>query len=115
MKVVGIKQLKTHLSEYIRLVKSGEVVLVSDRDAVVAELRQPRLMTRDAVTDPLEALVAAREVAAPELAKGDWIWRPTSANLPKGTAKRLLDEIRSDEIRPDEIRSGASHSDKLGE
>lgn len=41
MRVVGIKVLKNRLSEYIRLVRDGEVVLVTDRDRVVAELRPP--------------------------------------------------------------------------
>ena len=38
MKVVGIKQLKVRLSEYVRLAKAGETVLVTERDEVVAEL-----------------------------------------------------------------------------
>ena len=33
--------LKNRLSEYVRLAASGEVVLVTDRDRVVAELRAP--------------------------------------------------------------------------
>jgi antitoxin (DNA-binding transcriptional repressor) of toxin-antitoxin stability system len=41
MKVVGIRELKNRLSEYLRLVRSGEDVLVTDRGAVVAELRPP--------------------------------------------------------------------------
>jgi antitoxin (DNA-binding transcriptional repressor) of toxin-antitoxin stability system len=41
MKVVGIKELKNKLSEYVKLAKSGEVVLVTDRGDVVAELRAP--------------------------------------------------------------------------
>ena len=39
MKSVGVKQLKARLSEYIRLVRTGETVLITDRDEVVAELR----------------------------------------------------------------------------
>jgi antitoxin (DNA-binding transcriptional repressor) of toxin-antitoxin stability system len=39
MKVVGVKQPKARLSEYVRLVKAGETILVTDRDDVVAELR----------------------------------------------------------------------------
>ena len=39
MKAVGIKELKARLSEFVRLVKSGETVLVTERDEVVAELR----------------------------------------------------------------------------
>jgi antitoxin (DNA-binding transcriptional repressor) of toxin-antitoxin stability system len=38
---VGIKVLKNRLSEYVRLAASGETVLVTDRDRVVAELVPP--------------------------------------------------------------------------
>lgn len=41
MRVVGLRELKNRLSEYIRWVRVGEVVLVTDRGEVVAELRQP--------------------------------------------------------------------------
>jgi antitoxin (DNA-binding transcriptional repressor) of toxin-antitoxin stability system len=42
MKSVGLKVLKNRLSEYVRLAASGETVLVTDRDRVVAELTPPR-------------------------------------------------------------------------
>jgi antitoxin (DNA-binding transcriptional repressor) of toxin-antitoxin stability system len=42
MRAVGLKVLKNKLSEYVRLVASGETVLVTDRDKVVAELVPPR-------------------------------------------------------------------------
>jgi antitoxin (DNA-binding transcriptional repressor) of toxin-antitoxin stability system len=42
MRAVGLKVLKNRLSEYVRLVASGETVLVTDRDRVVAELCPPR-------------------------------------------------------------------------
>ena len=38
MRSVGIKVLNSRLSEYVRLASSGETVLVTDRDRVVAEL-----------------------------------------------------------------------------
>jgi antitoxin (DNA-binding transcriptional repressor) of toxin-antitoxin stability system len=41
MKAVAVKELKNRLSSYLRAVRSGEVVLVTDRGRVVAELRQP--------------------------------------------------------------------------
>jgi antitoxin (DNA-binding transcriptional repressor) of toxin-antitoxin stability system len=41
MRAVGIRELKDHLSEYVRIANSGEVVLVTDRDRVVAELVRP--------------------------------------------------------------------------
>jgi len=41
MKAVGVRELKDRLSEYLRLVRNGEEILVTDRGEVVAELRQP--------------------------------------------------------------------------
>jgi antitoxin (DNA-binding transcriptional repressor) of toxin-antitoxin stability system len=41
MVTVGIKMLKDRLSEYVKLAASGETVLVTDRDRVVAELVPP--------------------------------------------------------------------------
>ncbi len=42
MRSVGIKTLNNRLSEYIRLAASGETVLVTDRDRVVAEIGPPK-------------------------------------------------------------------------
>ena len=42
MRSVGIKVLNNRLSEYVRLAASGETVLVTDRDRVVAEIGPPR-------------------------------------------------------------------------
>ncbi len=41
MKSVGLRELKNRLSEYIREVRAGESVLVTDRGEVVAELLAP--------------------------------------------------------------------------
>jgi len=38
MKTVGLRELKNHLSEYVRHVRDGETVTVTDRGEVVAEL-----------------------------------------------------------------------------
>lgn len=42
MRTVGIRVLKDRLSEYLRLAAAGEVVLITQRDRVVAELHPPR-------------------------------------------------------------------------
>jgi antitoxin (DNA-binding transcriptional repressor) of toxin-antitoxin stability system len=42
VRAVGLKILKNRLSEYVRLAREGETVLVTDRDRVVAELGPPR-------------------------------------------------------------------------
>lgn len=41
MRAVGVKILKDKLSEYLRIAESGETVLVTDRDKVIAEIRAP--------------------------------------------------------------------------
>jgi antitoxin (DNA-binding transcriptional repressor) of toxin-antitoxin stability system len=41
MKSVGVRELKSHLSKYLSLVKNGEVVVVTDHNKIVAEIRQP--------------------------------------------------------------------------
>lgn len=45
MQTVGLKVLKNKLSEYVRLVASGETVIVTDRGRTVAELVPPRCST----------------------------------------------------------------------
>lgn len=52
VKAVGIRELKNRLSQYIRDVRAGEVVLVTDRGEVVAELRKPGSSPPDPDTPP---------------------------------------------------------------
>lgn len=47
MKTVGIRDLKNRLSEYLRQVRLGEGVLVTDRGEVVAELLPPGQLQGD--------------------------------------------------------------------
>lgn len=53
MKSVGIKVLKDKLSAYLNYVREGEIVLVTDRDEVIAEIRRP-LKARDNNTSRFE-------------------------------------------------------------
>jgi antitoxin (DNA-binding transcriptional repressor) of toxin-antitoxin stability system len=100
MRVVGIKQLKAKLSEFLRDVRRGEVFLVTDRDEVVAELGPPRARATPVADDELartfEALAATGEVTLTQLEKGDWRWSPRGAGLPEGSADALLDDLRAD-------------------
>jgi antitoxin (DNA-binding transcriptional repressor) of toxin-antitoxin stability system len=41
MKSVGIKNLKNNLSRYLNLVREGEIVFVTDRDEIIAEIHKP--------------------------------------------------------------------------
>jgi len=37
-KAVGIRELKTHLSRYVKEVKDGDVILVSERGKIIARI-----------------------------------------------------------------------------
>jgi antitoxin (DNA-binding transcriptional repressor) of toxin-antitoxin stability system len=41
MVTVGIRELKNRLSEYLRLVRDGDTIQVTDRGTVIAEIRPP--------------------------------------------------------------------------
>jgi antitoxin (DNA-binding transcriptional repressor) of toxin-antitoxin stability system len=51
VRAVGLKVLKNKLSEYVRLARGGETILVTDRDQVVAELVPPRVDRATTVAD----------------------------------------------------------------
>lgn len=59
MKAVAVKELKNSLSRYLREVATGEIVLVTDRGRVVAELRRPssdvRLTGFESALEPRQA------------------------------------------------------------
>lgn len=93
-KKVGVKELKNRLSAYLREVRGGRRVLVTDRGRVVAELRQA-----SPVEDP-------REAAMTEWLEGGLVRPPTRekeklprspVSLPAGTGQSILDELRGGE------------------
>jgi antitoxin (DNA-binding transcriptional repressor) of toxin-antitoxin stability system len=96
MLAVGVRDLKAHLSEYLRRVRGGEVVLVTDRGEVVAELRAP-LALRE-VPDQYGGLrkLAERGVATLGLPHDGVKYPSTGIGAPPGTAQALLDEERGD-------------------
>jgi prevent-host-death family protein len=58
VKAVGLRELKNRLSEFIRDVRSGEGILVTDRGQIVAELCPPgRASERHGATPGLAILV----------------------------------------------------------
>jgi antitoxin (DNA-binding transcriptional repressor) of toxin-antitoxin stability system len=64
---VGVKLLKNKLSEYVRLAASGETVLVTDRDRVVAELGPPQPGRAPLLRDALLAEAVREGWIAPPL------------------------------------------------
>ena len=98
MKAVGVKELKARLSEYLRAVRGGETLLVTDRNEVVAEIRPVprRPVARETVEDALDALVDAGELSRARVTKQGWRWAPRALGLPNGSANQLLDELRAE-------------------
>jgi hypothetical protein len=98
-KTVGIKELKNNLSAYLREVRQGTRVLVSDRGKIVAELHEPGAVyaTEDDPNPVLAAWVRAGIVRLPTSKKTPMERSPV--RLPKGTAARVLGEDRRDRGR----------------
>ena len=98
MKAVGVKQLKARLSEYLRLTKAGETILVTERDEVIAELRPARRQRQvpDELEDVLDELAASGRLMRASQPKRDWTWRVRGLGLPAGTAASLLDDVRQE-------------------
>jgi antitoxin (DNA-binding transcriptional repressor) of toxin-antitoxin stability system len=92
MKTVGLKVLKNKLSEYVRIAASGETVLVTDRDRVVAELVPPQ---------PGRGLLHENEFIAKGVREG---WLTPAVNPGKGPPPRkpvmsfeeLMEDLRRD-------------------
>ncbi len=72
MRAVGLKILKNKLAEYVRLAASGETVLVTDRERVVAELNPPRESRSPLAADALLAdAVRQGWLTPPTIGPGD--------------------------------------------
>lgn len=93
---MGIRQLKNQLSRYLRQLKPGQSIAITDRGRVVAELRVPlpEASFGDRSADLIAAGVmrAAQEEGDP---LADWPTRQ-QVNLPPGTVRELIDEDRGD-------------------
>lgn len=95
MRAVGIRELKNRLSEYLRAVRGGERVLVTDRGRVVAELGPPGLAPQDVEYPGLLDLVR-RGVARPGAANDASLYPPMPSLGPEGESARLLAEERDE-------------------
>jgi antitoxin (DNA-binding transcriptional repressor) of toxin-antitoxin stability system len=95
MRTVGIRELKNRLSEYLRQVRSGESVLVTDRGEVIAEFSPPGRGLTDASV-PAGLLALARRGLLTLGSPGDaslYVALPR-ARRGQRSAAELLDEER---------------------
>jgi prevent-host-death family protein len=89
MKAAGLRELKNRLSEYIREVRRGERVLVTDRGVVVAELVPPGQAPGAALPAGLQALVS-RDLATVGLPNDPGVYPALEPVLAPGRAAALL-------------------------
>lgn len=95
MRTVGIRELKDHLSEYVRLARSGEGFLVTAHGEVVAELRPPEHLRSVTGADALRELV--RRGTAHAVVRNDpSLYRTYERAPPRTSAKALLDWDRDE-------------------
>lgn len=94
MKAVGVRELKNRLSEYLRAVRRGERVLITDRGQVIAELRPPGAPGDEGLPPALARLV--REHTAIGLPNAADAYPAQPRRAAEGTARRLLDELRDE-------------------
>lgn len=97
MQTIGIRELKSRLSEVVRTVKAGAHVLVTDRGTVVAELVPPgRYRTAPGVPPGLSRL-ADRGVARLGATNDPAVYRHlTPLSRRPASVARLLDEERGE-------------------
>jgi antitoxin (DNA-binding transcriptional repressor) of toxin-antitoxin stability system len=96
MRAVGVRELKNRLSEYLRLVRAGERVLVTDRGEVIAELGPPgEHQGPDAMPRKLREMIRDGRVI-PAAPRGDYKYPVFPQLAPDGTAERLIDEDRGE-------------------
>ena len=96
MRSVGIKTLNSKLSAYVQLAASGETILITDRDRVVAELGPLQPSRTSVLADAFLADLVRSGVMTPPLT-------PSTTPLPKPPpvarfedVMRDLDESRED-------------------
>jgi len=95
---VGVKVLKARLSEYLRLVKTGETVLVTERDEVVAELRPAHRQgtAPSSLEEGLERLAERGEASLRSEDIRGWQGPAVVVRLKRTTSQALLDALREE-------------------
>ena len=95
MKAVAVRELKNRLSAYLREVAAGEVVLVTDRGRVVAELRRPSVEGLQSPTEQALGRLVAAGVLTIGLPQDPASYHRTGVRIARAS-QGLLDAERAD-------------------
>jgi prevent-host-death family protein len=94
MKSVGLRDLKNRLSEYVREVRSGESLLVTDRGEVVAELTPRGGEVDERGGSSRLVALAKRGQLTLGVSNNAEVYPKLSRLLKRGRATELLDQER---------------------
>ena len=95
MKTSEVREFKTRLSAYLRMVEQGERVAITHRGRVVAELRPPAHASKDEEYAELQRRAPAGTVRLGAPNRPDLYPLP-SRRLPSHVVRDLLDEVRGE-------------------
>ena len=95
METVGIRELKNHLSEYVRRVRSGETIQVTSHGELVAELRAPSPTHEPGIPAGLAEL-ERRGIARRIVRNDPTLYRSHKPVVSGSTTQELLDWVRGD-------------------
>ncbi len=96
MKAVGIRELKNRLSEYVRLVRAGEHVTITDRGEVVAEMNPPGTNLQGEIRYPGLLELAKQGKVRLGAPNDPELYPPRPVRGRAGTAARLIDQGREE-------------------
>ena len=96
MEKVSRRELKNRLSHYLRLVRAGHSIQVTDRGEVVAELLPPAHALAQGDTQTRLEEMARRGLVRLGAPNDPRLYPTLRRITPPGTAKRLLDEERGE-------------------
>lgn len=91
----GVKDLKNRLSSYLRHVKAGERILVTERGVVVAELRRPGPDAQQPLRSSMyDEWVAQGRLVPPKRPRSPL--DPPAVKMEEGFSQRLIDLDRGE-------------------
>jgi len=96
VRTVGLRDLKNRLSEYVRMVRAGEHVQITDRGHVVAELIPPGAAPARRRPHPALADLEHRGLLRPGARNAADLYARPGRSPKVGRAKRLLDAVRAE-------------------
>ncbi|MCB1144666.1 MAG: antitoxin PHD [Leptospiraceae bacterium] len=102
MTIVQIKVLRDNLSKYLRMVKEGEVIIIKERDTIIAELKQPSPETENKTEWEILREQWIREgflIPAKKTGKIKLPKRPKGLPfMSEEEFQKMLDEMREDRV-----------------